>query len=106
MGTFIALRGAAKGLFNANLDYAGGMFGTSSSPCSRCKGRNTENSVPLFPARVRLECWIVPSCFSIRPRLTQRPNPVPFSPLLVVKKGAKRFFCGLRSECQRRRRRR
>jgi len=52
------------------------------------RGRKTVTVVPWTPDWVWLSMAMEPSCFSMMPLLTQRPRPVPFSPL-VVKKGWK-----------------
>jgi hypothetical protein len=45
-------------------------------------GRKTENTVPLEPAVVRLRTRMDPWCFCTMPWESQRPRPVPASPLV------------------------
>ena len=52
-------------------------LGKSSLPSICSKGRNTENAVPVLPGRTLLMKWMVPSCFSMIPRVTHKPSPVP-----------------------------
>lgn len=53
-----------------------------------CEGRNIEKQVPLLLGRTLLRIFIEPPSRFMIPFATQRPSPVPFSPL-VVKKGSK-----------------
>src|SRR6476661_4281206 len=54
-------------------------------------GKNTENTVQLFPGSTLLRRRMVPSCLRKIFELTQSPNPVPTS-RLVVKNGSKSFL--------------
>ena len=66
------------------------------------EARKTEAVVPRLGPSVRLTRWMEPACLRMMPCETQRPRPVPRSPL-VVKKGWKRWSRisgGFRGRCR------